>query len=112
RYILQRRTSTPTGSSGHDESSSLYAELRLINSKRNLKRLCLGLMREIKVKASLDQTLLLKVHLEEPASSSGTLSSLQHLTKDLSFGDLFFSDKPLEADNDKANAEIEAESMV
>nr|GFA27447.1 hypothetical protein [Tanacetum cinerariifolium] len=33
RYVFQRRTSTPTGSSGHDESSSLYAELGLTNSK-------------------------------------------------------------------------------
>nr|GEZ15096.1 hypothetical protein [Tanacetum cinerariifolium] len=49
---------------------------------------------------------------EEPASSSGTLSSLQHLSKDLSFGDLFFSDKPSEADNDKAIAETEVELMV
>nr|GEU90662.1 histone deacetylase 14 [Tanacetum cinerariifolium] len=52
------------------------------------------------------------VMLEEPASSSRTLSSLHHLTKDLSFGDLFFSDKPSEADNDKSTAETEAESMV
>nr|GEU98479.1 hypothetical protein [Tanacetum cinerariifolium] len=54
----------------------------------------------------------LDVFLEEPASSLGTLSSLQHLTKDLSFGDLFFSDKPLGADNDKATTETEVESMV
>nr|GEX86640.1 hypothetical protein [Tanacetum cinerariifolium] len=33
RYIFQRRTSTPTGSSGHDESSSLYAELGLMDSE-------------------------------------------------------------------------------
>nr|GFD01768.1 hypothetical protein [Tanacetum cinerariifolium] len=45
-------------------------------------------------------------------NQEGTLSSLQHLTKDLSFGDLFFSDKPLEADNDKVTTETEAESMV
>nr|GEW75494.1 hypothetical protein [Tanacetum cinerariifolium] len=37
------------------------------------------------------------VILEEPASSTGTLSSLQHLAKDFSFGDLFFNDKPSEA---------------
>nr|GEW76147.1 retrovirus-related Pol polyprotein from transposon TNT 1-94 [Tanacetum cinerariifolium] len=49
---------------------------------------------------------------EDPAGSSGTLSSLQHLSKDISFGDLFFSDKPSEADNDKATAETEVESMV
>nr|GEV29864.1 retrovirus-related Pol polyprotein from transposon TNT 1-94 [Tanacetum cinerariifolium] len=33
RYIFQRRTSTPTGSSGHNESSSLYAELGLMDSE-------------------------------------------------------------------------------
>nr|GEV04642.1 hypothetical protein [Tanacetum cinerariifolium] len=33
QYIFQRRTSTPTGSSGHDESSSLYAKLRLMDSE-------------------------------------------------------------------------------
>nr|GFB04264.1 hypothetical protein [Tanacetum cinerariifolium] len=41
-----------------------------------------------------------------------TLSSLQHLAKDLSFGDLFFNDKPSEVDNEKTTAETEAESMV
>ncbi|GKF61529.1 hypothetical protein Tco_0181583, partial [Tanacetum coccineum] len=49
---------------------------------------------------------------EEPASSTGTLSSLQHLAKDFSFGDQFFNDKPLEADNEKTTADTEAESMV
>nr|GEV70545.1 reverse transcriptase domain-containing protein [Tanacetum cinerariifolium] len=48
----------------------------------------------------------------EHASSSGTLSSLQHLTKDLSFGDLFISDKPSEADNEKTTAETKVESTV
>nr|GEV08653.1 hypothetical protein [Tanacetum cinerariifolium] len=33
QYIFQRFTSTPTGSSGHDESSSLYAELRLTDNE-------------------------------------------------------------------------------
>nr|GEV98298.1 integrase, catalytic region, zinc finger, CCHC-type, peptidase aspartic, catalytic [Tanacetum cinerariifolium] len=52
------------------------------------------------------------VILEEPASSTGTLSSLQHLAKDLSFGNLFFNDKPSEADNEKTTAKTEAEPMV
>ncbi|GKD14862.1 hypothetical protein Tco_1199269 [Tanacetum coccineum] len=52
------------------------------------------------------------VILEEPASSTGTLSSLQHLAKDFSFGDQFFNDKPSEADNEKTTADTEAESMV
>nr|GFA56536.1 hypothetical protein [Tanacetum cinerariifolium] len=49
------------------------------------------------------------VLLEEPASSSGTLSSLQHLSRDFTFGDQFFSDKPSDADK---SAETEVESMV
>nr|GFA09928.1 hypothetical protein [Tanacetum cinerariifolium] len=65
-----------------------------------------------KVQENLKLMVQEHVILEEPASSSRTLSSLQHLTKDLGFGDLFFSDKPLEADNDKATVETEAESMV
>nr|GEX67895.1 uncharacterized mitochondrial protein AtMg00810-like [Tanacetum cinerariifolium] len=65
-----------------------------------------------KVQENLKLTVEEQVLLEEPACSSRTLSSLQHLTKDLSFGDLFFSDKPSEADNDKATVETEAESMV
>ncbi|GJS55695.1 monodehydroascorbate reductase [Tanacetum coccineum] len=50
--------------------------------------------------------------LEEPASSTRTLSSLQHLANDFSFGDQFFNDKPSEAENKKTTAETEAESMV
>nr|GEU29830.1 hypothetical protein [Tanacetum cinerariifolium] len=160
RYIFQRCTSTPTGSSGHDESSSLYAELGLTDSEEESEENVLGADEGGQGEARLDQTLLVvhagsnrehidldvadvstqpppeqmdegftvtaylkaqenlklmveeHVLLKEPASSSGTLSSLQHLTKDLSFGDLFFSNKPSEADNDKATAETEAESMV
>ncbi|GKA92678.1 hypothetical protein Tco_0814603 [Tanacetum coccineum] len=49
---------------------------------------------------------------EEPVSSTGTLSSLQHLTKDFSYGDQFIDDKPSEANNEKTTADTEAESMV
>nr|GFA99795.1 hypothetical protein [Tanacetum cinerariifolium] len=48
------------------------------------------------------------VLLEELASSSGTLSSLQHLSRDFSFGDHFFSGKHSDAEK---NAETEVESM-
>nr|GEU39204.1 reverse transcriptase domain-containing protein [Tanacetum cinerariifolium] len=65
-----------------------------------------------KVQENLKLMVEEQVLLKEPASSSGTLSSLQHPSKDLSFGDLFFSDKPSEADNDKATVETEVESMV
>ncbi|GJU34515.1 hypothetical protein Tco_1182869 [Tanacetum coccineum] len=49
---------------------------------------------------------------EEPASSTGTLSSLQHLAKDFSFGDQFLNDKPPEANNEKATTDTKVESMV
>ncbi|GJV58554.1 hypothetical protein Tco_1459559 [Tanacetum coccineum] len=45
---------------------------------------------------------------EEPVSSTGTLSSLQHLTKDFSYGDQFIDDKPSEANNEKMTADTEA----
>nr|GEX28661.1 histone deacetylase 14 [Tanacetum cinerariifolium] len=65
-----------------------------------------------KVQENLKLTVEEHVLLEDPSSSLGTLSSLQHLSKDISFGDLFFSDKPSNVDNDKANVETEVDSMV
>nr|GEY90302.1 hypothetical protein [Tanacetum cinerariifolium] len=61
------------------------------------------------VQENLKLTVEEHVLLEEPASSSRTLSSLQHLSKDISFGDLFFSDKPSDVDK---NTETKVESMV
>ncbi|GJV91544.1 hypothetical protein Tco_1539357 [Tanacetum coccineum] len=52
------------------------------------------------------------VILEEPASSTGTLSSLQNLDKDLRFTDQFFIEKPHEENSRKTNAETEVQSMV
>nr|GEV01506.1 hypothetical protein [Tanacetum cinerariifolium] len=51
-----------------------------------------------KIQESLKLAVKEHVLLEEPASSSGTLSSLHHLSRDINFGDQFFSDKPLDAD--------------
>ncbi|GJZ66882.1 hypothetical protein Tco_0630122, partial [Tanacetum coccineum] len=53
-----------------------------------------------------------QVILEEPASSTGTLSSLQNLEKELSFTDQFFMEKPQEEEPEKTNAESEVQSMV
>nr|GEY10398.1 retrovirus-related Pol polyprotein from transposon TNT 1-94 [Tanacetum cinerariifolium] len=151
QFIFQRCTSTPTRSSGHDESSSLYAELGLTDSEAgpnpgdaaasqpqsspivhvgpNLEHMDLEVtdvstqphpeqmdegftaMAYPKVQENLKLMVEEQVILEEPVSSTGTLSSLQHLTKDLSFGDLFFNDKPSETDNEKTTAKTEAESI-
>ncbi|GJY47512.1 hypothetical protein Tco_0436575 [Tanacetum coccineum] len=53
-----------------------------------------------------------QVILKEPASSTGTLSSLQNLDKDLSFTDQFFIENPHEDESGKTNAETEVQSMV
>nr|GEZ09742.1 hypothetical protein [Tanacetum cinerariifolium] len=131
QFIFQRRISTPTESSGHDESSSLYVELSpVVHVGPNLKHMDLEAMDVStqphlekmdegftataypKVQENLKPIVEEQVILEEPASSTGTMSSLQHLAKDLSFGDLFFNDKPSEADNEKTTVETKAESMV
>nr|GEX83055.1 retrotransposon protein, putative, unclassified [Tanacetum cinerariifolium] len=52
----------------------------------------------LKVQENLKFIVEEQVLLEDPTSSSGILSSLQNLSKDISFGDLFFSDKPSDAD--------------
>nr|GEV33101.1 hypothetical protein [Tanacetum cinerariifolium] len=107
QFIFQRHTSTLTESSGHDESSSLYVELGLtdteMESDEEVPRIDAG---------NLKLTVKEQVILEEPASSIGTLSSQQQLAKDFSFGDLFFNDKPSEAENEKTIIETEVKSMV
>ncbi|GJR22931.1 hypothetical protein Tco_0971458 [Tanacetum coccineum] len=60
------------------------------------------------LKLTVDEPVIPK----EPASSTRTLSSLQHLAKDFIFGDQFFNDKPSKADNEKTTVDTEAESMV
>ncbi|GKA86721.1 hypothetical protein Tco_0808432, partial [Tanacetum coccineum] len=49
--------------------------------------------------------------VENPLSSTGTLSSKKNLDA-YTFGDQFFNDKPTEKELDKANMETKVESMV
>nr|GEZ80801.1 hypothetical protein [Tanacetum cinerariifolium]GEZ81427.1 hypothetical protein [Tanacetum cinerariifolium] len=126
RYIFQRRTSTPTGSFGHDESSSLYAELGLTDneeeSEEDVPRDDAGIQGQAgpdpgDVKAS--QPL--------PSHVVHAGSDLEHMDLDVadvstqpppekwmkgSLQRLIQSKKPSEADNDKETAKTEAESMV
>ncbi|GJX65360.1 hypothetical protein Tco_0299703 [Tanacetum coccineum] len=51
------------------------------------------------------------VHLENPLSSIGTLTSIKNLDN-FNFMDQFFNDKPTEEEPDNANVEIEVDSMV
>ncbi|GKE12662.1 hypothetical protein Tco_1416213 [Tanacetum coccineum] len=53
-----------------------------------------------------------EVRLEEPASSAGTLSTLQNLDNELSFADQFLVEKSQEDEPKKTNTESEVQSMV
>ncbi|GKA35912.1 hypothetical protein Tco_0722403, partial [Tanacetum coccineum] len=53
-----------------------------------------------------------QVRLEEPASSVGTLSSLQNLDKEISFTDQFLVEKSQEDEPEKTNTKSEVQSMV
>nr|GEU53310.1 retrovirus-related Pol polyprotein from transposon TNT 1-94 [Tanacetum cinerariifolium] len=64
------------------------------------------------IQKNLKLTVEEQVILEEPASSTGTLSSLQHLAKDFNFGDLFINDKPFEAEIEKTTTKTKTELMV
>ncbi|GJZ74846.1 retrovirus-related pol polyprotein from transposon TNT 1-94 [Tanacetum coccineum] len=52
------------------------------------------------------------VHLDNPLSSFGTLSSMKNLDDSFAYGDQFLNHKPTEDEPDKTNVETEVESMV
>ncbi|GKC80717.1 hypothetical protein Tco_1131491 [Tanacetum coccineum] len=183
QFIFQRRTSTPTESYRHDESSSLYAELGLTDSEMESGEEVSGIdagvqdegqaglnpgeqdegqagsnpsdaaasqppsshvvhagpnLEHMDLEASdtsiqpnpeqmdeeftttafpnVQENLKLptegEVRLEEPASSAGTLSSLQNLDKELSFTNQFLAEKSQEDEPEKTNTEAEVQSMV
>ncbi|GJS21994.1 hypothetical protein Tco_0450626 [Tanacetum coccineum] len=64
------------------------------------------------VHESLKLTTEEHVHIENPPSSSGTLSSMKNLDDAFTFGDQFLNDKPSEEEPGKANMETEVESMI
>ncbi|GKB76090.1 hypothetical protein Tco_0942985, partial [Tanacetum coccineum] len=184
QFIFQRRTPAPTEPLGHEESSSLYAELGLTDSETeadddvpseinpeaqdegqagpnpgkqvkgqagsdpgdaadsqpqpshvvhagpNLKHMDFEatdassqrnsehLDEEFTTTAypNVQENLKLptedQVRLKEPASSAGTLSSLQNLDKEFSFTNQFLEEKSQEDEPEKTNAEAEVQSMV
>ncbi|GKE27642.1 retrovirus-related pol polyprotein from transposon TNT 1-94, partial [Tanacetum coccineum] len=87
----KRRTPMPTEPSEHPDSPYLDAELDLTDNETESEE-------EV------------PVILKEPASSIGTLSSLQNLDKDISFTDQFFMEKPQEEEPWKTNVEAESQS--
>ncbi|GJS99531.1 E-beta-farnesene synthase [Tanacetum coccineum] len=142
--VKRKRTPVPTEPSGHEESSSLYAELGLTDSesesddevspKINLEAQDEGHagpnpgkqdegqagpnpgdVAASQPPSSHENLKLLtegEVRLEEPASSAGTLSSLQNLDKELSFTDQFLVEKSQEDEPEKTSIEAEVQSIV
>ncbi|GJS89751.1 hypothetical protein Tco_0772387 [Tanacetum coccineum] len=125
QYIFQRRSHVPTETAGREDSTSLYARLGLYGritkqagpnpddllNPTVTNSLVLHWTKTLEHNLCL-RSLIPPVIPEEPVSSTGTLSSLQHLAKDFRFGDQFLNDKPSEADNEKTTADTKAESMV
>ncbi|GKE45549.1 hypothetical protein Tco_1472833, partial [Tanacetum coccineum] len=120
---------------GHDESSSLYAELGLTDSETESDEEVPGIdagdqdegqagpnpgiQDEGQAGSNLGDAienlkLLTKdqVRLEEPSSSAGTLSSLLNLDKEISFADQFLVEKSQEGKPEKTNTESEVQSIV
>nr|GEW46494.1 copia protein [Tanacetum cinerariifolium] len=92
----------------------MYLDVADVSPQPSTKQLDEGFTATAYLKVQENLKLAFEEHelLEDPASSSGTLSSLQHQSKDISFGDLFFNNKPSKADNVKTTTETEVESMV
>ncbi|GJS10303.1 hypothetical protein Tco_0367099 [Tanacetum coccineum] len=101
----RKHTPVPSEPAGHEESSSLYAELGLYGSDTEYDEE-MPSMKNLKLPNEGE------VRLEEPASSAGTLSSLQNLDKELSFADQFLVEKSQEDEPEKTNTESEVQSLV
>ncbi|GKC63867.1 retrovirus-related pol polyprotein from transposon TNT 1-94 [Tanacetum coccineum] len=134
QFIFHKCPPMPTESSTHTESPSIDAELNLTNSEIESDEEAsninvgnqegqagpnLGIQdkgqagpnpgEQDKGQAGPNPD---QVIIEESASSTGTLSSLQNLDKDLSFTNHFFLEKPHEEESGKTNAETKVQSMV
>ncbi|GJU66535.1 retrovirus-related pol polyprotein from transposon TNT 1-94 [Tanacetum coccineum] len=140
QFIFQRCTPTPTEPSGHEESSSLYAELGLTdNETESDDDVSLEINPEAQDEGQARPNPGKQVEgqagsnpgddAESQPQSSHVVHAgpnLEHmdfeainaLTQqnpkqiDEGFGDQFFNDKPSEVENEKTIAETEVESMV
>nr|GEW31260.1 retrovirus-related Pol polyprotein from transposon TNT 1-94 [Tanacetum cinerariifolium] len=102
-------TEGPARSDPSDDAKPQPQSSHVVHAGPNLKHMNLEAM---DVSTQLHPEVEEQMILEEPASSTETLSSLEYLAKDFIFGDLFFNDKPFKAENKKTTVETKAESMV
>nr|GEX51544.1 hypothetical protein [Tanacetum cinerariifolium] len=111
QYILQKRnpeTAKPTGPSSQPEDEGII----MTNSETESDELVTPVNKEKDASNRELTEINARVILEEPSSSTGTLSSLQNLEKELSFTDQFFMEKPREKEPKKTNAESEKVKVV
>nr|GEU29247.1 hypothetical protein [Tanacetum cinerariifolium] len=122
QYILQRRTSTPTESSEHYESSSLYAEVGLTDKEEESEEVVPGADAggQGEGQDGLDPDLgNAKASQPMPSHVVHAGSDREHMNLDVVNvstlpppKQMDEGDKPSEADNDKATTETKVESMV
>ncbi|GKE85839.1 hypothetical protein Tco_1559581 [Tanacetum coccineum] len=97
-----------------DHAGSNPRQSHVVQARPNPKLMHEDFMATIypQVHESLKLTTDDHVHIENPPSSSGTLSSMKNLGDAFTFGDQFLNDKPSKEEPCKANVETEVESMV
>nr|GEZ75735.1 hypothetical protein [Tanacetum cinerariifolium] len=130
-YMFQRRSPTTTGPFGNAESPSLDSEQANSETKSNktvtpvnkeqdasnkyLTKINAGVQDEGQARSNPGKqhegeaglNPVNAVIIEEPLCSTGTVSSLKNLEKELGFTDQFFVEKPQEEETEKTNAESE-----
>nr|GEZ42139.1 retrovirus-related Pol polyprotein from transposon TNT 1-94 [Tanacetum cinerariifolium] len=134
-YIFQRRSPMTTGPFGNAESPSLDSEQANSETKSNktvtpvnkeqdasnryLTKINAGVQDEGQARSNPGKqhegeagSNPVNVIIEEPVCSTGTVSSLKNLEKELGFTYQFFMEKPQEEETEKTNAESEVQSMV
>nr|GEY82013.1 hypothetical protein [Tanacetum cinerariifolium] len=118
----KKHTAMPTEPSGHAESPSLDEEVALTDSESKSNKGGADASTQQNPKQmdeeftstaypNVQENLKLpskdQVILEDPTSSTRTLSSLQNLDKELSFTNQFLMEKPHEEEQEKTNIEFE-----
>nr|GEV30208.1 hypothetical protein [Tanacetum cinerariifolium] len=103
-YIFQRGTPASTKPSCHVESPSIYAALGQAGSDPG---------DDAKPQPQSSPVVHTRPNLKHMDLEATDISTQLHTEQmDEGFGDLFYNDKPSEAENEKKTAEIEAESMM
>ncbi|GJR79756.1 hypothetical protein Tco_0150541 [Tanacetum coccineum] len=94
------------GSNPSNAADSQPQPSHVVHAGSNLEHMDLEATENLKLPTE-DQ-----VRIEEPTSSTGTLSSLQNLDKELSLTSQLYTDKSQEDETKKTNAKAEVQSMI